>query len=323
MKIEYKREYLITGGTGSLGKAILNQLEGNKNIKGIRIYSRDELKQYNLKKQLEGKDMPPIAFIIGDVRDYRRLAEALKGVTHVIHTAALKHVPIAEDNPLEYIKTNVYGTENVMMACIAANVKSAMFISTDKAVESINLYGASKMCAEKLWSRGSIYSGGWGTNFAVVRYGNVIGSRGSILDMIKLLDKGKKIPITDPEMTRFWIPLPKVAKFVLDCLDSCMPGYTYIPKMISCSLEVFIKATTGTDESNWKIVGRRPGEKAHEMLINQEEIFRTNEKEDKYIIAPQGISLWITSLKDCLYSDDRNPLYTDNIEVIKGLLNGD
>ena len=316
-----RRELLITGGTGSLGKAILkilSELEYNY-FTGIRIYSRDEFKQHNLRQKLKEFETPT-AYIIGDIRDHRRLEEALRGVTHVIHTAALKHVPIAEENPLEYIQTNILGTENVMRAAINAGVLKAIFISTDKAAEPTTLYGASKMAAEKLWLRGSIYGGGKKTKFAAVRYGNVIGSRGSIADMVDRFWRGKKIPITNPNMTRFWIQLPIVAQFILDRLHDMQDGVLYVPKMLSCSLRTFMKATTNTEDESWEIIGKRPGEKLHEMLITQDEVFRASEKEKHYEIYQREAELWEKPLYDCLYSDRRNPLFTNDVEKIKELL---
>ena len=319
-----KIEYLITGGTGSLGKQLVRELiKSPDDVKGIRIYSRDELKQHDMR--IEFADSPiPIAYIIGDIRDYQRLTEALKKVDRVIHTAALKQVPTAENNPLEFIQTNVYGTENVMRASIHCNVDRAIFISTDKSVEPINLYGATKMCAEKLWLRGDVYSGGHGTKFAAIRYGNVIGSRGSILDMAKQLHSNEKIPITDPLMTRFWIPLPEVAKFILKSIHNMISGNIYIPKMLSCTLKLFMEVATLTTEKDWEIVGLRPGEKFHEMLINQEEVQRTISHYDGYIVWPIGTPPSRDRYNQVLtiFSDRRNPKYTTDHHTIKGLLNG-
>ena len=312
-----KIEYLITGGTGSLGKELLSQLIQRKDIKGIRCYSRDELKQYHIRNQFKDCKVP-IAYIIGDIRDYERLKEALKDVDKVIHTAALKQVPTAEENPLEFVRTNVLGTENVMRACIANNVNKALLISTDKAVAPINLYGATKMCAEKIWLKGSIYSGGKGTQFAVVRYGNVIGSRGSVIDLINNLTKGEKIPITDPDMTRFWIKLSVVAKFIINRINN---AYNFdktiaIPKMMSCTLEKFIRASTDTTPDNWKIVGIREGEKIHEQMINEEEKKRTKAYKDAFVIQPNNCH----GVDFNLFSDNRNPLFEFKPEKIKKIL---
>jgi UDP-N-acetylglucosamine 4,6-dehydratase len=315
-----KIEILITGGTGSLGKALIDQLKHRQDVRGIRIYSRDELKQNNMRQSL--KDYPiPIAYIIGDIRDYERLKEAMNGVNQVIHTAALKQVPTAEENPIEFVRTNVYGTENVMRACVYNNVDKAILISTDKASEPINLYGATKLCAEKIWLKGGIYSGNKGTRFVAVRYGNVIGSRGSIVDLIKNLEKGKKIPITDPTMTRFWIQLPKVAKFILNVISkNVISGQVFIPKMISCPLGIFIEIMTGTQSNDWEIVGIRNGEKIHEQLINREEVSRTIECEDHYVVWPYKAAIHCKSLSKEIYSDERNRFYTEKSYIINRII---
>ena len=279
------KEILITGGTGSLGKTLVRYLsENHQDIRGIRVYSRDELKQWNMQREMNHN--LPISFILGDVRDERRMKEALRRVDIVIHAAALKQVPTAEDNPLEYIQTNIYGTENVMRACIDAKVKKALFTSTDKAVEPVNLYGATKMCAERLWQQAAIYTGGHGTIFSVVRYGNVVGSRGSIGEAIASLDSKTKIPVTDPDMTRFWISLMAITKFILDTIPTMKSGHTYIPKMVSSKLSTYLKSISKTsDPNNWNIIGIRPGEKHDECLINPEEMKKTDERIDHYTIS--------------------------------------
>ena len=308
-----KIEILLTGGTGSLGKALTKYLEKNHSdeIKGIRIYSRDELKQLNMRADFGSRI--PIAYIIGDIRDRKNLERALKGVDICIHAAALKQVPTAEDNPIEYINTNVEGTKNVMLACIKAGVKKATLVSTDKATAPINLYGATKMVAEKVWMKGDIYSGGKGTIFNCVRYGNVIGSRGSIVDIIK--DK-KTIPVTDPNMTRFWIPLPKVAAFVYRIANNghkCI----YIPKMPSCKISTLFEAL-GIGPENWNIIGKRPGEKMDECLINQEEVDKTYYGEDCYIIGSDNHKHEAPYCR--IFSHHGNPLFTDDLEDIRELL---
>lgn len=318
-----KKELLITGGTGSLGKALLNILSNQPDrIRGIRIYSRDELKQHNLRITMKDSKVP-IAYIIGDIRDYNRLKEAMHGVHQVIHAAALKQVPAAEENPLEFVQTNVHGTANVMRACIANKVDKALLVSTDKACEPINLYGATKLCAEKIWLKGSVYTGDKGTRFVAVRYGNVIGSRGSIIDVIKNINNGVKIPVTDPYMTRFWIKLPKVAQFILNILDNeVISGHIYVPKMMSCLLGIFLMASTDTFPKDWEIVGIRNGEKLHEQLINREEVLRTIEYDTHYTIWPyKTITHGCSTIDKEIYSDQRNPLYTDLIDEIKELIN--
>lgn len=311
-----QKELLITGATGSLGNAIIKHIiaKGIK-FRGIRVYSRDELKQSEMRQRYTHNSIP-IAYILGDVRDRNRLNEALKGVDIVIHTAALKQVPLAEENPLEYIQTNVYGTENVMHACIERKVERAIFISTDKAASPINLYGASKMCAEKIWLRADVYTGGRDTIFSAVRYGNVIGSRGSIYSLIKDVPDGQRISVTDPAMTRFWITLKSVAEFVLDTVGSAKSGMLHVPMMVSCTLETFLTAA-GIDRRLWDIVGARPGEKVHECLVNEEECYRVVHCSVKYIIKPQRRET--DEYRKPLTSDNNSRL-TEDIEVIRKLM---
>ncbi len=311
------KELLITGATGSLGNALIKEIiaQGIK-LKGIRVYSRDELKQWEMRQRYTNSPIP-IAYILGDIRDSKRLNEALKRVDIVIHAAALKQVPLAEENPLEYIQTNVYGTENVMRMCIDQKVERAIFVSTDKAVNPANLYGASKMCAEKLWLCAGIYTGGRDTIFSAVRYGNVIGSRGSILAMVKDTPKGKKIPVTDPAMTRFWIPLNRVAKFILNTAMNARSGTLHIPRMISCSLGDFLTAA-GIDDKHWNIIGIRPGEKIHECLVNQEECYKILYTGNTYIVTPARRQT--EGDRKPLMSDNSNPLFTEDITVIRKLM---
>jgi UDP-N-acetylglucosamine 4,6-dehydratase len=310
------RELLITGATGSLGNALIRHIIENKmQFKGIRVYSRDELKQSEMKERY-AKYKIPIAYILGDVRDEKRLREACKGVNIVIHTAALKQVPLAEENPLEYIQTNVYGTENVMRACIDAQVQRALFISTDKAVSPVNLYGASKMCAEKIWLQAEVYTGGRDTIFSAVRYGNVIGSRGSIFSLIKNKPEGRSISVTDLTMTRFWITLKQVSKFIFDTVANAKSGTLHIPRMPSCTLELFLTAAD-IDRRLWNVVGIRPGEKIHECLVNEEECRRVKYSGNKYIVPQRDKD-------DGQYteplSSGNNPLWTNDVLIIKKLM---
>jgi len=291
------KEVLITGGTGSLGKELIKQLIKQKCTKGIRIFSRDELKQWELRKTFDPAWQ--ISFLIGDIRDYERLKMAMKGVDIVIHCAALKQVPSCEYNPIEAIKTNITGAENVVRAALENNVEKVMNISTDKAVYPINLYGMTKAVAEKLFTQANIYSGNrQKPMFASCRYGNVIGSRGSIFPLFaKQIKKQGFITITHKDMTRFFIPLERVAEFVIDRIDDMKPGEIYIPKMPSAHIQMiaeeFIRQSGGvfitpyypsqkyeqlkknvTDKmtkDNIKEIGIRPGEKIHETLITKEE----------------------------------------------------
>jgi UDP-N-acetylglucosamine 4,6-dehydratase/5-epimerase len=326
-KVKDSVEILITGGTGSLGKALIRYLITQRDIliKGIRVYSRDELKQLKLKDAIGQKTNIPIEYIIGDVRDYKRIYEAMRGVDICYHTAALKQVPTAEDNPIEYIETNVVGTENVVRACYNNNVKKAILVSTDKAVEPINLYGGTKLVAEKLWVNASKYNGNR-TVFLAVRYGNVLGSRGSIVDVIKN-NKSNTINVTDPTMSRFWIKIRDVVRFIF--IVSTVhneTGCIFVPKMMSCKLGDFLNSIT--DNKKWNIVGRRNGEKVDEMLINQEEIDRaikvcflddTNKKYEYIIIHPYFYKTIENSnkLKSPLFSNESNPNFTNDKEKIR------
>jgi UDP-N-acetylglucosamine 4,6-dehydratase len=303
------KEVLITGGTGSLGKVLTKQLL-QLPLKGLRIFSRDELKQWQMRRKLTSGGTAnsniPIAFLLGDIRDLERLNQALQGVDVVIHAAALKQVDTAEENPHEYIKTNCLGTINVMNACIACGVQKAMFVSTDKAVYPINLYGASKLVAEKVWLKGSVYSGGEPPYFSVCRYGNVIGSRGSVIQVFhQQMDARADLTITNKKMTRFWITIPKVAKFILDRMTDMKGEEIFVPKMISCTIALLAKAVAGED---WplKEVGIRPGEKLHECLITKEERCHTKAQEDYYIIGQRDFPPRSSSV---------HPLTSDNNEL--------
>lgn len=267
------KEILIIGGTGSLGRTLLKTLKRDHHPHGIRIFSRDENKQWELKNQMamDGYDMDRVALLLGDVRDLERLRRAFGGVDIVIHCAAQKHVPSCEDNPQEAVKTNVLGASNVVEAALDANVDTVVFISTDKAVYPINLYGASKAVAEKLILDANVYRGGKKrTKFAVCRYGNVLGSRGSIIPLFRALAaEGKPLPITDVRMTRFFIRLPVVAQFILDRIPEMCGGEIFIPKMKG--VRIIDLAEMLCPGHPCTVVGIRPGEKLHECLISEEE----------------------------------------------------
>jgi UDP-N-acetylglucosamine 4,6-dehydratase len=263
------KEILITGGTGTLGKTLVRLLSTQHKPKGIRVFSRDELKQTQMKSKLQAGT--PMAFLIGDIRNYKRLCRAMKGVDVVIHTAAMKHVPICEENPFETVETNVYGTENVVNAAIANDVTHVLNISSDKAVYPINLYGATKLAGEKLCKVAAQYTkGGAATNFITCRYGNVLGSRGSVLQVWeKQFKETGMIKLTDPAMTRFWVTVEQVAKFILHVLSVGHSGETYIPIMPSMNL--LDMAVTIFPDVISEQMGIRPGEKIHETLITAEE----------------------------------------------------
>lgn len=266
---KFYKKVLITGGTGTLGKELTKQLlNSDKYIKKIYIYSRDEYKQSEMKKEF--KNHPKLSFFIGDIRDKDRLYRAFNEIDYVIHTAAQKHVPSCEYNPFEAVKTNVIGSANIIDAAIDRKVEKVLAISTDKAVNPINLYGCTKACMEKIFIDGNNYSGDNETIFSIVRYGNVIGSRGSVIPFFKKIAKeGGKFPLTDNEMTRFWTTVDNAAKFVLDSLEIMEGQEIFIPKLPTLKISDLIKAIK--KDAEIKIVGLRKGEKIHETLISKEE----------------------------------------------------
>lgn len=278
------KSILITGGTGSFGQACVEYLIKESKLRKIIIYSRDEMKQYSMQKKFKSNKL---RFLIGDVRDQSRLRLALKDVDYVIHAAALKHVPVAEYNPLECIKTNINGSNNVIQASIDANVKRVIALSTDKAVNPINLYGATKLCSEKIFTNANAMSG-LGTRFSVVRYGNVINSRGSIVPMVRNLkiENIKEVPLTDERMTRFFIKLNDAVIFVLKCLERMIKGEIFIPKMPSIKITKLIQAVH--PQAKMKNIGIRPGEKINELLISGDESFNAYEFSDHYVILPNN-----------------------------------
>jgi UDP-N-acetylglucosamine 4,6-dehydratase len=277
---------LVTGGTGSFGQTFIRRLFAEHRPARVIIYSRDELKQYEMAQRFSQKEL---RFFIGDVRDLARLERALKGVDIVIHAAALKQVPAAEYNPIECIKTNVFGAENVINACLNQGVHKVIALSTDKAVSPINLYGATKLCADKLFIAANHLAGKDSTRFAVVRYGNVIGSRGSVVPFFKESSKGGKLPITDPRMTRFWIRLEDGADFVQHALGMMRGGEIFIPKIASMRITDLATAICAGCEQ--ETVGIRPGEKLHELLITRDDARHTLEFDSFFVIQP-AVHLW-------------------------------
>jgi len=277
------KNILITGGTGSFGKKfteiILERYKPNKVI----IFSRDEMKQYEMSKIFSEKKYPNIRYFIGDVRDKERLHRAFHGVDIIVHAAALKIVPTAEYNPFEAVKTNILGAENVINVAIDNNVKKVIALSTDKAANPINLYGATKLCAEKMFISANNYSP-YGTKFSVVRYGNVFGSRGSIVPFFKECRSKGVVPITDKRMTRFWITLKQGVNFVLKCLQETEGGEIFIPKIPSMKVIDFAKAIC--PDCKHKIIGIRAGEKLHETLLSRDDGIYTCEYGDKFITYP-------------------------------------
>jgi len=275
------KEILITGGTGTLGKALIKELIKNYKPKGIRIFSRDELKQWELKKVLKDSAIP-ISFLLGDVRDLSRLKRAMNKVDIVFHTAALKHITACELDPFEAIKTNIEGTKNVIDSCIDCGVEKAILISTDKAVYPVNLYGATKMVAEKIWINSDIYTGSKGTKFSCCRYGNVLGSRGSVIPLFLEQKKSGEITLTDPDMTRFWITITDVAEFILKVSSIMEGGEIFIPKMPA--MKLLDLALLIAPDSKIKVVGIRDAEKLHECLITSEESYNCEISELFYSI---------------------------------------
>ncbi len=277
---------LVTGGTGSFGQVFVRQLFAKHRPERVVIYSRDELKQFEMAQRFTQNEL---RFFIGDVRDLPRLERALKGIDFVVHAAALKQVPAAEYNPIECIKTNVIGAENVINACLDLGVKRAIALSTDKAVSPINLYGATKLCSDKLFIAANHLAGKGGTRFAVVRYGNVIGSRGSVVPFFRECSKTGKLPITDPRMTRFWIRLEDGAEFVQRAIGIMRGGEIFIPKV--ASMRITDLATAICACCKQETVGIRPGEKLHELLITRDDARYTLEFDSFFVIQP-AVHLW-------------------------------
>jgi UDP-N-acetylglucosamine 4,6-dehydratase len=292
---------LITGGTGSFGKAFVKYILDNYEPKRLVIFSRDELKQFEMQQDFNEEKYKCLRFFIGDVRDRGRLEMAMRDIDYVIHAAALKQVPAAEYNPFECIHTNVIGAENVVQASIARNVKKVIALSTDKAASPINLYGASKLASDKIFVAANHLSGADGCRFSVVRYGNVMGSRGSVIPFFNKLVKEKAsfIPITDAEMTRFWITLKKGVGFVSDCLGMMYGGEIFIPKIPS--MKISDLATFMAPDIPQKIIGIRPGEKLHETMITTDDARYCIELDACYVIEP-NISLWDKERKSFLDS---------------------
>lgn len=283
MSVFENSSILITGGTGSFGKAFLSEVLERHNPARVAIFSRDELKQYEMKLTY-GND-PRIRFFVGDIRDRERLEMAMYGVDFVVHAAALKQVDTAEYNPMEFVKTNILGSENVMIASINAGVKKVVALSTDKASSPINLYGATKLTADKLFISGNHYSYARGTKFSVVRYGNVMGSRGSVIPFFRALaEKGDPLPITDLRMTRFWITLPQAVQFVIDSFEAMDGGELYVPRIPSMKVkDLALAISPGSDLIE---IGIRPGEKLHEEMISPEDARRTWLQGDRYVVGP-------------------------------------
>lgn len=282
---------LVTGGTGSFGQAFIYRILKDFNLKRVVVFSRDELKQYAMEKEIPAAVRDKVRFFIGDVRDVDRLELAMRGIDVVIHAAALKHVPAAEYNPFECVKTNIHGAENVVVAALRSGVRRVVALSTDKAASPINLYGATKLASDKIFVAANNLAGGQDTRFAVVRYGNVLGSRGSVVPFFQqLISSGaKSLPITDQDMTRFWITLEQGVEFVLSSLAMMSGGEVFVPKIPSMKIVDVAKALA--PDLPHEMVGIRPGEKLHETMITADDSRMTLELADRFIIQP-SFTFW-------------------------------
>ncbi len=278
---------LVTGGTGSFGKKFLDIMLKEYHPRKLIVFSRDELKQHEM--QASGFKDPSLRYFIGDIRDQQRCRRAFEGVDIVIHAAALKQVPACEYNPMEAIKTNILGSGNVIDAAIDAGVKKVVALSTDKAVNPVNLYGATKLAAEKLFIQSNAYAGAKNTRFSCVRYGNVVGSRGSVVPVFLKQRTTGKVTVTDERMTRFWISLESGVRFVIRAAENMHGGEVFVPKIPSMTVTDLAKAIA--PQATIEYIGIRPGEKLHEVLISEDEARQTVELEDMYVVQPAE-SLW-------------------------------
>lgn len=277
---------LITGGTGSFGSRLLETLLRDHDPQSIRVFSRDELKQSEQARRFA--DDPRLRFLLGDVRDLTRLTRATRGVDLIVHAAALKQVPAAEYNPFEAVQTNVVGAENVVAAAIDNDVPLTLSLSTDKAVNPVNLYGATKLCAEKIVTQGNAYAADSRARFASARYGNVVGSRGSVIPLFKAQAETGVVTLTDNRMTRFWITLDQAVRFVLECLDLTGGGEVFVPKIPSMRVTDVAEALAPSAER--RVIGIRPGEKLHEVLVTEDESRHAFDAGDRYVILPEYAS---------------------------------
>ena len=314
------RAILVTGGTGSFGQRFARHVLTQHNLSRLVIFSRDEMKQYESAQLMSEREYPALRYFIGDVRDRERLEMAMRGIDTVIHAAALKHVPAAEYNPFECIHTNVMGSENVVRAALNAGVRTVLALSTDKAVSPANLYGASKLAAERIFVAANNVAGHGATRYAIVRYGNVVGSRGSVVPLFQRLirDGATSLPITDSRMTRFWITLDQGVDFVVSSLEMMQGGEIFVPKIPS--MRVADLATAMAPSLKHENVGIRPGEKLHESLVTVDEARHTLETEDRFIVEP-SFSFWRRTAKayrdarkvgeDFAYTSDNNSEWLD------------
>jgi len=313
---------LITGGTGSFGVKFVEIMLHDFAPRKLIVFSRDELKKHNMRA--EGYDGPNLRYFIGDVRDRERLLRAMHGVDVVVHAAALKQVPACEYNPMEAVKTNIIGTSNVVEAALDAGVRKVMALNTDKAVNPVNLYGATKLAAEKLTVQSNTYAAGSATRYSCVRYGNVVGSRGSVVPVFLQQRETGRLTITDKRMTRFWLSLEQGVRFVIECLEKMRGGEVFVPKIPS--MKVVDLARAIAPSADVEEIGIRPGEKLHEVLISEDEARNTVEADRMFIVKPPE-TLWERSLHydgkalpdGFRYSSDTNDMWLD-VEGIKLLI---
>ena len=317
------KSILVTGGTGSFGKAFIRRILSDLEPRRVAILSRDELKQYEFRQELG--DDPRLRWFIGDVRDRARLEQAFNGVDVVVHAAAMKQVDTAEYNPFECIATNVLGAENVINAAISRGVERVIALSTDKASSPANLYGASKLCSDKLFVAGNHYVGANSSRFSVVRYGNVVGSRGSVVPLFRRLAETGVLPITDTRMTRFWITLPQAVQFVIDCFDEMQGGEIFVPRIPSTTVTDLAEAIA--PGARHEIIGIRPGEKLHEEMISANDAHRTVMTDSRFVVVPV-MSDWdggavspagSAVAEDFAYQSDSNDWFL-NVDEIRDLL---
>lgn len=314
------KSVLVTGATGSFGKRFVRKVLDRHNPKRLVIFSRDELKQFEMQQVLRDARL---RWVLGDVRDKERLYHALDGINVVVHAAAMKQVPASEHNPMEAIRTNVMGAGNIISACIDQGVERVIALSTDKAANPANLYGATKLCSDKLFVAANVLAEPQRTRFSVVRYGNVIGSRGSVIPFFMQRRASGVLPITDPRMTRFWITLGEGVQFVVDCLDKMRGGEVFVPKIPSMNIMDVAKVVA--PECRTEIIGIRPGEKLHEIMITPDDAWNTAEFDDHYVIQPatdwwnRGDYLAATGGKPVaegfMYSSDSNPNWMQPAEL--------
>jgi UDP-N-acetylglucosamine 4,6-dehydratase len=313
---------LVTGGTGSFGKKFIEIMLAEFQPGKLIVFSRDELKQHEMR--VAGFDHSTLRYFIGDVRDVDRLRRAMNGVNIVVHAAALKQVPACEYNPLEAIKTNILGGSNVIEAALDAGVKKVLALSTDKAVNPINLYGATKLAAEKLFVQSNSYAGATGTRFSCVRYGNVVGSRGSVIPLFIQQRKNGRLTITDERMTRFWLTLEQGVRFVIRCIEQMQGGEVFVPKIPSTRIVDLARVIA--PDAALENVGIRPGEKLHEVLINEDEARSTLEREGMYVVVPT-LPLWQRDVRyeglplpdGFRYGSDTNPQWL-SVEQIRAFV---